>query len=72
MGKKETFVFCVFFTQDGGKGFVWHYLGLTLNLISLTLQCLMYTKTSYILNQTCSFQLQVCLSMCDLLVDIRH
>ena len=28
-------------------------------------------KTSYILKQTCNFQLQVCISMNDLLVDIR-
>ena len=26
----------------------------------------------YLLNKTCSFQLQVCLSMCDLLVDTSH
>ena len=32
----------------------------------------MSTKRLHILKQTCSFQLQVCLSMCDLLVDIRH
>ena len=32
----------------------------------------MSTKKSHIPKQTCSFQLQVCLSMCDLLVDIRH
>ena len=32
----------------------------------------MSTKRSHILKQTCSFQLQVCLSMCDILVDIRH
>ena len=30
------------------------------------------TKKSHILKQTCSFQLQVYLSTCDLLVDIRH
>ena len=39
---------------------------------SLTLQCLVSTKRSHILKQTCRFQLQVCLSMCDLLVDTRH
>ena len=39
---------------------------------TLTLSCLISTKRSHILKQTCSFQLQVCLSMCDLLVDIRH
>ena len=30
------------------------------------------TKKSYILKHTCSFQLQVCLSIYDLLVDTRH
>ena len=32
----------------------------------------MATKMSHILKQTCSFHLQVWLSMCDLLVGIRH
>ena len=32
----------------------------------------MSTKRSHILKQACSFQLQACLSMCDLLVDTRH
>ena len=32
----------------------------------------MVTKRSYILKQTCSFQLQVFLSMCDLFVTTRH
>ena len=32
----------------------------------------MFTKRSHILKQTCSFQLQVYLNMCDLSVDIRH
>ena len=32
----------------------------------------MSTKRSHILKQTCSWKLQVCSSMCDLLVDIRH
>ena len=32
----------------------------------------MSTKRAQIVKQTCSFQLEVCLSMCDLLVDIRH
>ena len=32
----------------------------------------MVSKRSYILKQTCSFQLQVCLSMCDLFVTTRH
>ena len=32
----------------------------------------MVTERSYILKQTCSFQLQVCLSMCDLFVTTRH
>ena len=32
----------------------------------------MATKMSHILKQICSFQLQVYLSMCDVLVDIRH
>ena len=40
--------------------------------ICLTLQCLMSTERSHILKQTCNFQLQVCLSMCGILVDIRH
>ena len=30
----------------------------------------MSTKRSHILKQTCSFQLQICLSMCDILVNI--
>ena len=30
------------------------------------------TKRSQILKQTCSFQIHVCLSMSELLVDIRH
>ena len=38
----------------------------------LALQYLISTKRSYILKQTCSFRLQVCLRMCDLLLDIRH
>ena len=38
----------------------------------LTLQCLVSTKRSHILKQICSFQLQVCLSVCELLVDTRH
>ena len=41
-------------------------------LNNLTLQCLVPSKRSCILKQTCSFQLQVCLSMHDLLVDTRH
>ena len=32
----------------------------------------MSTKRSHILKQICSFQLQVCLSMCDILVGIRY
>ena len=32
----------------------------------------MSAKRSYLLNKTCSFQLQFCLSMCDLLVDTSH
>ena len=32
----------------------------------------MSTERSHILKQTCSFQLQDCLSVCELLVDIRH
>ena len=35
-------------------------------------QRLVSTKRLHILKQTCSFQLHVCLSMCDLLVDSRH
>ena len=42
----------------------------------LTLQCLVVTKWSRILKQTCSWtlsvQLQVCLSMCDLFVTTRY
>ena len=38
----------------------------------LTLLCMVSTKRSHVLKQTCSFQLQACLSMCDLLVDTRH
>ena len=38
----------------------------------LTLLCLVSNKRSHVLKQTCSFQLQACLSMCDLLVDTRH
>ena len=34
--------------------------------------CLVSTKRPRILKQTCTFQLQICLSMCDLLVDTRH
>ena len=41
-------------------------------VILITLQCLMFSKRSHTLKQTCSFQMQVCLSMCDHLVDIRH
>ena len=29
-------------------------------------------KRSHVLKQSCSFQLQVCLSMCDLFVTTRH
>ena len=32
----------------------------------------MSTKRSHILKQTCTWKLQVCLSMCDLLAGIRH
>ena len=39
---------------------------------SLTLQCLVSTKRPHVLKQTCSFQLQVCLSTCYLLVDTKH
>ena len=35
--------------------------------LNLTLWCLVVTKRSHILKQTCSFQPQVCLSVCDLL-----
>ena len=38
----------------------------------LTLSSLVFTKRSYIPKQTCSFQLQVCLSMYDLLVNTRR
>ena len=37
-----------------------------------TLKYLVSTKRSYILKQTCSFELQICLSMYDILVDIRY
>ena len=40
--------------------------------LDLTLYCLMSTKRLHILKQTCSWKLKVCLSMCDLSVDIRH
>ena len=39
---------------------------------SLTLYCLVSTERPHLFKQTCSFQLQVCLSMCDLSVDTRH
>ena len=39
---------------------------------SLTLNCLVTTKRSHILKPTCSFPLQVCWSMCGLLVKNRH
>ena len=42
-----------------------------LHLVSLTLQRLVSTKRSNIFKQTDSFQLQVCLSMYDLFVEIR-
>ena len=40
--------------------------------VNLTLKCLVPVKRPYILKQTCSFQLQVYLSMYDLLVDTRR
>ena len=39
---------------------------------ALTLKYLLSTKRSYILKKTCSFELQICLSMYDILVDIRY
>ena len=39
------------------------------NTGNLTFQSVVSTKGSYILKQICSFQLQVCLSMYDLLKD---
>ena len=39
---------------------------------NLTLYCLVSTKRSHILKQISVFHLQVCLNMCDLLVDTRH
>ena len=33
---------------------------------------LLSDKRSHIIKKTCSFKLQVCSSMCDLLMDIRH
>ena len=40
--------------------------------LTLYLWWLVSTKRSYILKHTWSSQLQVCLSMCDLLMDTRH
>ena len=42
------------------------------NLHDLTLSCLVSIKSSNILKQTCTFQLQVCSSMFDLLVETKH
>ena len=39
---------------------------------AITLQCLVVAKRSHIFKQTGSFQLQVCLNMCDLFVTTRH
>ena len=39
---------------------------------ALRLLCVVSTKTSHIHKQNCSFQVQVCSIMCDLLVDTRH
>ena len=38
----------------------------------LTLYCLVVANRSHTIKQTCSFQLQVCISMCDLFVTTRH
>ena len=38
----------------------------------LTLQYLVSTKSSHILKETCSWELQVYLRMCDLLVDTKQ
>ena len=40
--------------------------------IVLTLKCLVVTKRSHILKQTCSWKLRVCLIICDLFVTTRH
>ena len=40
--------------------------------IFLTLSCLVVTKMWHILKQTCSFQMQVCLSICNLFVTTGH
>ena len=48
----------------------WHLKSFMKNV--LTLQRLVFTRRSYIIKQTCSFQLQICLSMHDLLVDTRR
>ena len=54
------------------SSFMLHATLINLSKVLLTLQCLMSTKRSYILKQTCSFQLHVCLSRCDILMNIRH
>ena len=54
------------------SSFMLHATLINLSRVLLTLQCLMSTKRSYILKQTCSFQLHVCLSMCDILMNMRH
>ena len=41
-------------------------------LVMIFLWCLVSTKRSQILEKTCSFTLQVLLSMCDLFVETKH
>ena len=48
----------------------WHLKSFMKNV--LTVQRLVFTRRSYTIKQTCSFQLQICLSMHDLLVDTRR
>ena len=48
--------------------FVFWLVELTLIFITLSSKILVSNRRSYILKQTCCFQLQVCFSICDLLV----
>ena len=40
--------------------------------LKIALQCLASTKRSHILKQTCNWKMQVCLSMCELLMDTKY
>ena len=51
---------------------LWFWLSVWIDICILTLWCLVVTKRSHILKQTCSWKLQVCLSMYDLSVTTRH